>query len=179
MTEEKKKLETEKKPEETKTAAEKPEKKEEKKAEEKKDDKKPKVPEKPKKTEAIVNAYDVPISTKHSAAICRFIKKKKITEAISDLERVVRTQKAVPMKGEIPHRRGKGMMSGRYPKKAAREFLKLLKSLSANSNFHNIEDPVIIQAIANIGERPFGRHGIRRKRTHVKITAKSSQGGKK
>ena len=30
--------------------------------------------EKPKRTMAVVNGFDVPISTKHSAAICRFIK---------------------------------------------------------------------------------------------------------
>jgi len=146
----------------------------EKKAEAKTSDKKP-VHIKPKKTEAVVNAKDVPISTKHSAAISNFIKGRKIQDAIIDLEQVARLRKALPMKGEIPHRKGK-IMSGRFPKKAAGEFIILLKSLSANANYHGIEDPIITGAVANIGARPFGRYGVRRKRTHVTLIAKSAGG---
>ena len=125
-----------------------------------------------KRTQAIVNGTNLPISTKHSTAICSFIKRKKIEKAISDLEQVIVKKKAVPMKGEIPHKKGKGMMSGRYPKKAAEHFITLLKSLSSNANLHEIENPVIKQAIANIGSRPYGKFGrVRRKRTHIKITA--------
>ena len=45
------------------------------------------------KTEAVVNAKDIPISTKHSAAICKFIKNKKIDNAINELELVLRLKK--------------------------------------------------------------------------------------
>ncbi len=134
--------------------------------------------EKPKRTEAFVNAKDIPISTKHSAAICNFIKMKKISKAIIDLEQVARIKKAVPMKGEIPHRKGK-MMSGRFPQKAAKEFIVLLKSLAANANYNGIEDPIVTKAIANIGARPFGGYGVRKKRTHITLVAKSVSGGKK
>ena len=99
--------------------------------------------EKPRRTKAIINASDIPISTKHSAAICRFIKRKKIPEAIRDLELVARIKKPVPMKGEIPHRKGR-MMSGRFPEKAAREFIILLKSLSSNSYYNCLENPIIV-----------------------------------
>jgi ribosomal protein L22 len=127
---------------------------------------KPKV----KKTEAVVNSLNLPISTKYSKAVCKFIKGKKIENAINDLEKVIVQKKPVPMKGEIPHR--KGIMSGRYPKKAAQHFITLLKSLSANANLHEIENPIIKKAIANIGSRPYGKFGrVRRKRTHVKLTA--------
>ena len=156
-------------------------KKDEVKIEEKKPEKE-KVPEKnvkPKKTEAVVNAKNVPISTKHSSAICKFIKRKRIPQAISDLEQVIKIRKAVPMKGEIPHRKGKGMMSGRFPQKAAKEFIILLKSLGANANYNGIENPIIVGAKANIGARPFGKYGIRRKRTHITITAKTFSKGKK
>ncbi|MDP3992516.1 MAG: uL22 family ribosomal protein [Nanoarchaeota archaeon] len=138
--------------------------------EEKKEVQKQKEKERPKRTMAVVNGFDVPISTKHSAAICRFIKRKKIQEAIKDLELVAKVKKPVPMKGEIPHRKG-NIMSGRFPQKAAGEFIILLKSLSANSAYHGLENPVIVEAVANIGARPFGRHGIRRKRTHIRIVA--------
>lgn len=132
------------------------------------------VKEKPKKTEAVVRAYDFPISTKHSIAVCKFIKNKKIERAIDDLESVLNLKKSIPMKGEIPHRKGKKMMSGRFPEKTAGRFIKLLKSLSANANSNGLEDPVIVEAIANIGQRPYSKFGsVRKKRTHIKITAKS------
>lgn len=150
---------------------EKKEKPKEKLAKEKKTEKKPEV-KKPKKTEAVVNAKNIPISTKDSAAICRFIKNKKIENAIAELEQVLRLKKAVPMKGEIPHRKGKGMMSGRFPKKASQNFIKLLKSLSANATYNGLEEPVIVEAIANIGARPYGKFGgVRKKRTHIKLKA--------
>lgn len=136
----------------------------------------PKKKEKPKKTEAVVNSFNLPISTKDCIAICKFIKRKTITDALSDLEQVLRLKKAIPMKGEIPHRKGKGMMSGRYATKAVGNFIKLLKSLLANTNSNGLENPVIVEAVANIGSRPFGKFGrVRKKRTHVKIKAKEQK----
>jgi len=137
-----------------------------------------------KKTKAIVNSFNIPISTKHSTAICRFIKNKKIENAMADLEQVLIHKKTIPMKGEIPHRKGKRIMSGRYPKKATEYFIKLLKNLLANANINELDNPVITEAVANIGSRPFGRFGsIRKKRTHVKIKAEekliSKEGEKK
>ena len=74
------------------------------------------------------------------------------------------------MKGEIPHR--KGMMSGRYPKKSAEYFIKLLKTLSANANVNGLESPVISKAIANLASRPYSKFGrVRKKRTHIQIVA--------
>ena len=125
-----------------------------------------------KKDEAIVNGKSLPISTKYSMAICKFIKKKPIEKAIGDLEEVLKFKKAVPMKGEIPHRKGE-IMSGRYPINAVKEFIRLLKNLLANSNTNGLEEPIIAQAIPNKASRPYGRFGsIKRKRTHVKIIAK-------
>lgn len=152
-----------------------------KKQEIKKEDKK-KIAQKVKKTFAVVNASNLPLSTKKSADICRFIKGKGIGNAIRDLEQVVLIKKAIPMKGEIPHRKGK-MMSGGFPKKTAEHFIKLLKSLSANSIVNELDEPFIAEAVVNIGVRPSGRFGtIKRKRTHVKLVArerKIKSGGKK
>jgi ribosomal protein L22 len=138
----------------------------------KKEAKKP--AKKVKKDEVAVKVSGVPISTKYSMAICKFIKYKPIEKAIKDLEEVVKMKKAVPMKGEIPHRKGK-IMAGRFPKRASEQFIVLLKSLLANANNHDVEEPVISFAVANIGARPFGRHGIRRKRTHLEIRATSKK----
>ena len=151
--------------------------KEEKEKSEKKESKEEKKEKgKRKKTETIVNSYNLPISTKYSVAICKFIKNKKIQDAIKDLEQVLVKKKAVPMKGEIPHRKGKRMMSGRFPKKATEYFLKMLKSLSSNASTNELENPIITEAVANIGARPYGRFGrIRRKRTHLKIKAKEKK----
>ncbi len=140
-----------------------------------------------KKSKAVVNSHSLPISTKKSVGVCKFIKGKKISEAIQDLEQVSKGKKAVPLKGEIPHRKGK-IMSGRFPKKAAGEFITVLKGLAGNSIVNGIEDPIIVEAIANMASRPYGRFGAtQKKRTHLKIVAKDkkmlnknkNQGGKK
>ena len=158
-----------------KTPVKKEEKIEVKKPEEKKETKKETLVKKIKKTETKANGRSLPISTKYAVAICKFIKNKKISTAIDDLEQVLNYKKAVPMKGEIPHRKGK-MYSGRYPKKASENFLKLLKSLLANANAEEIENPIIVKAVANMASRPFGRFGrIKRKRTHVTLIAKEKK----
>ncbi len=150
------------------------EKKEEKSEEKKEQAKETAKPAKKPKTEAIVNSFNAHLSTKTSGAVCRFIVGKDINTAIEDLEKVAAGKKVVPMRGEIPHKKGKGIMAGRYPKYAAEHFINLLKTLTGNANVNNLEEPVIAEAIANIGERPFGRFGaVRRKRTHIKIIAKN------
>ena len=125
-----------------------------------------------KKTEVSVNCPNLPISTKYAMAICKFIKNKKIGQAISELQQVVLIKKVVPMKGEIPHRKGK-VMSGKYPMRASKYFIKTLRGLQGNADNHGLEEPIIVEAIANIAERPYGRRGsVRRKRTHLKIIAR-------
>jgi len=121
-----------------------------------------------KRDYAMVNVKSLPISTKDAKSLCKFIKNKKISKALKDLEEVLNLKKPVPMKGEIPHRKGK-IMSGRFPLKASKHFIVLLKSLQGNANMHELENPIIVQAISNIGQRPLGRGGIKRKRTHVSI----------
>jgi len=176
---EKQKIESGEEEPEKKVAETKEEKKQEAEKSEKeikKFEKKKKKLEKPKKTEAIVKANNLPISTKHSVAICKFIKNKKIDDALADLEEVIKEKKAVPMKGEIPHRRGK-MMSGRYLKKAAQQFIKLLKTLKGNAIVNGLDEDVKIKiASANIGERPYGRFGFhRKKRSHVLLKAQKDK----
>lgn len=162
---------TETKVEETKKTEEvKPEEKKEE-AKEKKKQTVPKI----KRVEAVVNSYSLPVSTKTAGAICKFIKGKKIEKAIEDLEQVIKGKKAVPMKGEIPHRKGK-IMSGRFPKNASKHFITVLKALRGNSIVNGIDEPVINEAIANMASRPFGRFGrMKKKRTHITIKAKEKK----
>ena len=155
------------------------EKKVETKVEEKKTEKKKQVVA--KKDEASVNGISLPISTKDSVAICKFIRHKPIDKAIADLELVEKFKKAIPMKGEVPHRKGKGMMSGRYMTKPVGFFIKMLKNLKANANVNGIEEAVIVEAVPNRASRPYGRFGrIKRKRTHIhiKVAEKNKLKGK-
>ena len=124
----------------------------------------------PKKTEAVVNISGLPISTKHSIAICNFIRGKNIDNAIAILEPVQMLRRAIPMKGEIPHRKG-DMMSGRYPVKAVGEFIKILKSLKSNAIVNELElEKYVIFCKANIASRPYRKSGrARGKRTNVQI----------
>jgi ribosomal protein L22 len=157
---------------------------EEKKAEEKKGKKK--VEEKKevkKKEEAVVNGWDLDMSTKHAVSICNMIRNKSPLEAITMLEKVLRKELAVPYKGEIPHRKrgrriGK-LPSGRYPKKASQVFIKMLRNLIANANINGLdtENIKITIAKANIASRPikpsriaYGRKRL--KRTHVNLIVK-------
>lgn len=127
--------------------------------------------QKVKKDESSVNGISLPISTKDSVAICKFIKRKSISKALSDLEEVMKLKRAIPMTGEIPHRKGKGMMSGRYMTKPVGYFIKMLKSLEANSNMNSMDNPIIVEAVPNRASRPRGSGGIKRKRTHIHIKA--------
>jgi large subunit ribosomal protein L22 len=133
---------------------------------------KKKVIEKKKLDYACVNVKGIVISTKMGAYICKFIKKKKIDEAIKYLEGTIKGKNVIPMKGEIAHRHGE-FMAGRYPVNASKEFIILLKSLKSNAIQNGIENPVITEAVANMGSRPLGRGGrVQRKRTHITLVAK-------
>ncbi|MFH1249377.1 MAG: uL22 family ribosomal protein [archaeon] len=111
---------------------------------------------------------NMPISTKHSIAICKMIKGKTTAQAIKMLEEVVAYKRAVSMEGdEIPHR--KGMGSGRFPINASKEFIKLIKNLNSNALNAN-EDPssLVIHAHANIPSRKrSSRKAANFKRTDV------------
>jgi ribosomal protein L22 len=61
------------------------------------------------------------------------------------------------------------MMSGRYPVNASKEFIVLLKQLKANANVNQIDEPVIVLAMANKATLPYKRDGKRGKRAHVRI----------
>ena len=134
----------------------------------KKEEPKP-VEDKPKKTEAVVNGKSLPISTKHSIAICNMIRNKKIEEAIPLLELAEKKKIPVPMRGEIPHK--KGIMSGRYPVNALGHFIKLLKSLNSNALVNELElEKYKISCKANLASRPYRRFGKGKfKRTNLTV----------
>ncbi len=114
--------------------------------------------------------YEMPISFKHAVEICRELKGKKIEEAKKILEDVIEMRKPIPFKRykkKVAHKRGLDRWyAGRYPQKAARFILKVLKNLEANAEYKGLEldKLVIVHAQAKKGRvikrympRAFGR----------------------
>ena len=160
----------------TETKLEEEKEKQEVKAEEKKPGKKKQ--EKIIKEEAKVYGRNLSISKKHSVAICDFIRGKRPEAVLNKLEDVLKFKTFIPMKGEIPHR--KGGVPGRYPKHATKAFIKLVKSLISNASVNGVENCYISLAKADRASRPYRRFGSARfKRTNVLLVVKSKMETKK
>ncbi|MDP1695363.1 MAG: hypothetical protein Q8L29_00415 [archaeon] len=127
-----------------------------------------------KKEEAIARGLSLPISKKSSMYICNFIRNKTIDGAMAELQEVIKFKRAIPFRGEIPHRKGKGMMSGRYPIKASKHFINLLKALKGNviANGMDLDKSRIVICSANFASRPQMKGGARFKRAHITLIAK-------
>lgn len=147
------------------------------KIEEKKEQKKPIV----KKDEAMAITNNAPISKKHSMYICSFIKNKPIDIAISQLEEVLKFKRAIPFKGEIPHRHNPGMMSGRYPINASKFFIQFLKNLKGNAivNGLDVSKSRIYFASATWASRSAKRGGARFKRAYIVLKVREMPEAKK
>lgn len=144
-------------------------------AEKKEEVKKPvQAAAKAKKEEAIARGASLPISKKHSMYIGYFIKGKTIDGAIQQLQEVIKFKRAIPFKGEIPHRSDPGMMSGRYPVSASGHFINMLKALKGNAivNGLDIDKTRIASVSASWAHRPQKRGGARFKRTNVVMIAR-------
>lgn len=136
-----------------------------------KKDKKPKV----KKEEAVAHGNGLAVSLKQGMAISRFIKGKPIDKAIAELEQVIGMKRAIPFKGEIPHRHG-NMMSGRYPVNASKEFIYILKALRGNSiaNGLELDNTRVSFASVSWASRPLKRGGRKAKRTNLILKAREA-----
>src|SRR3989338_8030852 len=85
---------------------------------------------------AAAKALNLPVSTKHCIEICDSLRYKDVSYAKRFLEEVAQLKRAVPFKKFVMNTgHKKGMSTGRYPKKAASEILKLLNSVEANAHF--------------------------------------------
>jgi large subunit ribosomal protein L22 len=136
--------------------------------------KKEKVVERPKKEEAIAKGANIHASKKHCMYICDFIKNKPIDLAILQLGEIIKMKRAIPFKGEIPHRHELGGKPGRYPVNASKEFIFILKALKGNAivNGLDIDKTKIYLASATWASRPSRRGGTRFKRAFVLLKAK-------
>jgi len=133
---------------------------------------------------ASASALNLPISTKHSIEISRYLRYKTTAFAKNFLENVIALKKAVPFRRfnrDMGHKAG--MAAGRFPQKAAKEFLRLIKSVEANAQFKglNTSNLKIIRILANKASVPVtgGRHRRGTKRASIEIEVKESKAVKK
>jgi large subunit ribosomal protein L22 len=82
------------------------------------------------------------ISHKHAREIAVAIKGLSIEKARDYLQAVINMQRAVPFrryKEQVGHKSDPGIMSGRYPRKSATEFLKTLDNLESNAEYKGMD----------------------------------------
>ena len=82
------------------------------------------------------------MSHKHAREIAHKIHGMRVEKARDLLQRVATLQSAIPMKrfkNQVGHKSDPGMMAGRYPQKAAKEFLKLLDNLESNAEYKGMD----------------------------------------
>jgi large subunit ribosomal protein L22 len=98
---------------------------------------------------------ELPISPRHSIEICREIKGMPLDEAVEFLEDVIDKKRPVAFKRHVhglPHRKGKGMATGRYPEKAAKYIIMVLEQARNNAEFKEITGSLrIVHAAAHRG----------------------------
>ena len=82
------------------------------------------------------------ISHKHAREVAVAIKGLSIEKARDYLHAVVNKERAVAFrryKNQVGHKADPGMMSGRYPQKTAKEFIKALDNLEANAEYKGMD----------------------------------------
>lgn len=128
---------------------------------------------------AKASAHSLPVSTKHCIELCRYLKYRPTLQAKKLLEEVIALRRAVPFQRfnqDMGHKAG--MSAGRFPQKAARQLLKLVKSVEANAQFKGLNTSrlKIIKLLANQASIPLtgGRHRTATKRTHLEIEVMES-----
>ncbi len=103
-------------------------------------------------TTAKAYGKDMPCSPKSGRNVAKAIKGMPVGRAKQFLQEVAELKTAVPFtvrKRKIAHRRGKGFGPGKYPKKVAEHFLKVLASAEANAEYKGLDtDNLVISHIS-------------------------------
>lgn len=140
----------------------------------------------PKKM-AKVMAKNQKVSLKYSTELIREIKGKKVGKVERFLHDIIEQKDFLPLRKYVKktgHRKGRSRSFtkvGRYPKRLAQNFLRILDSLKANADYSGLDSDnlLIVHGFASMG---FGRasyqsqgriSGKKRKRksTHIEIVA--------
>jgi len=119
-------------------------------------------------------ARNVPISWKHGIEISKALRFHSVEYAKRFLGEVITLKRAVPFPSywrDVGHKAG--MSAGRYPQKAAREFLRLLNTVEANAQVKglNTASLKITKLITNRAPKApsAGRKRHTAKRSHIEI----------
>lgn len=125
---------------------------------------------------------DIDVSFKQSQEITRTIRHMETSKAKAHLERVIsmkQPQAFVRFTNGLGHK--PGMASGRYPIRAAKAILTIIKEAETNAQARGLGTCIIIHASAQKARRPmhYGRQTrTRMKRTHVEIVVKETEAKK-
>ncbi|HOT07477.1 MAG: 50S ribosomal protein L22P [Methanosaeta sp. PtaB.Bin039] len=98
--------------------------------------------------------HELHISQKHAREICLALRGMKASQGQQFLEEVIALRKAVPFRRyarNVAHKPGMttGWPAGRYPQKAAREILVVLKNAVANAEYKGMEAEKLRIGFAN------------------------------
>lgn len=125
-----------------------------------------------KESQAIAN-LTIPVSTKHTINIGKWVKGKNVDDVIKMLNQVISKERAVPFvkfNNNVPHK--KGMTAGRYPVKAAKHVIKGLELVKNNAEVKDLDvsNLIINEFIPNRARSVRQRAKYRSGRsTHLKI----------
>ena len=127
------------------------------------------------------------MSHKHAREVAVAIKGLSIERARDYLQAVINKQRAIAFgryKNQVGHRSDPGMMSGRYPQKTAKEFIKVLDNLESNAEYKgmDLDRLKIINATVHKGRllkrftpRAMGRSSAKNDAmTHVELVAQEA-----
>ncbi|MFH1682401.1 MAG: 50S ribosomal protein L22 [Candidatus Woesearchaeota archaeon] len=133
---------------------------------------------------AKASVSNLSVSTKHSIELCRNLRYKTTARAKQILEGVIVLKKPIPFRRftqDLGHKPGIG--AGRFPQKAASEFLKLINAVESNAQFKglNTSSLKITKILANKASVPMtgGRHRTSTKRTNLEIEVREAKEKKK
>ncbi len=82
------------------------------------------------------------ISHKHAREVAVAVKGLSIEKARDYLQAIINKERAVAFrrfKNQVGHKSDPGMMSGRYPQKTAKEFIKVLDNLESNAEYKGMD----------------------------------------
>lgn len=123
---------------------------------------------------AEARAQNQRVSQKHCVEIGRWLKDDKVERAKEKLKKVIDEEQPVPYtkyNRDLSHK--KGMGPGRYPVKAAKEMLRILKSVEENGKYKGLENMKVSKVVINQGRRmrtPKRQRGRSPKSANINIT---------
>ena len=106
----------------------------------------------------------LPISVKHAAMVCNYIRGKPIARAKKMLEEVIAMKEAVPMTRFNFDRGHKPKIGpGRYPIKTCQEILQIVESAEKNAQQKNLSEVSVLHICAHRAAKPW-HYGRKRRR---------------